>query len=171
MTMHRLPLATAMLLALTGSVAAQDTAPPAPAAPAATPTAPAAPAQPGNPTLEPTGFDYVPDGRRDPFVSLMRRGADTQRADAATRPPGLGGLETAEVTLKGTMQTRDGFVAMLQGADGKTYIVRAGDRLLDGTVRTISQTAVVILQQVHDPLSLDKQREVRKTIRQADEAS
>jgi Tfp pilus assembly protein PilP len=86
------------------------------------------------------------------------------------RPPGLAGLETAEVNLRGTMQSREGVVAMLQGADGKTYLVRAGDRLLDGTVRAISQNAVVILQQVDDPLSAEKQREVRKTIRQADEA-
>jgi hypothetical protein len=42
--------------------------------------------------------------------------------------------------------------------------------LLDGTVRAIAATAMVILQQVSDPLSLEKQREVRKTIRQADEA-
>jgi hypothetical protein len=60
---------------------------------------------------------------------------------------------------------------MLQGADGRTYIVRPGDRLWDGTIRAITANAVVILQQVNDPLSLEKQREVRKTIRQTtDEA-
>jgi hypothetical protein len=41
---------------------------------------------------------------------------------------------------------------------------------MDGTVRTITPEAVVILQQVRDPLSLDKQREVRKTLRQIEEA-
>ena len=84
-------------------------------------------------------------------------------------PPGLAGLETAEVTLTGTLQSRDGFVGMLRGADGRTYIVRPGDRLLDGTIRSITQNAIVILQQVNDPLSLEKEREVRKTIRQTDE--
>jgi hypothetical protein len=48
--------------------------------------------------------------------------------------------------------------------------VRTGDRLLDGTVRAITQSAVVILQQVNDPLSLEKQREVRKVLRQTEEA-
>lgn len=134
----------------------------------AAPSTPAEPPKTG--AVEPAGFDYNPDGRRDPFVSLMRRGADTSRAAAGVRPPGLAGLETAEVTLRGTVQSRDGYVAMLAGADGKTYIVRIGDRLADGTVRTISQNAMVILQQVNDPLALEKQREVRKTIRQADEA-
>jgi Tfp pilus assembly protein PilP len=136
------------------------------------PQAPAgqAPATAPPPTsLEPAGFTYNAEGRRDPFVSLVRRGtATTGGAGAGARPAGLAGLETAEVTLRGTVRSREGFVAILQGADQKTYIVRAGDRLRDGTVRTISQNDMVILQQVNDPLSLEKQREVRKVLRQAE---
>jgi len=144
-----------------------------PAPPAAGPQTPVpagqAPAAEALPPLEPPGFTYNPEGRRDPFVSLVRRGATTARGGpAGARPAGLGGLETAEVTLKGTVRSREGFVAILQGADQKTYIVRAGDKLLDGTVRTISQNDMVILQQVNDPLSLEKQREVRKVLRQAE---
>jgi Tfp pilus assembly protein PilP len=121
--------------------------------------------------VTPAGFDYEPEGRRDPFVSLVRRiGTGVATASAATRPAGLAGLETGEVTLKGTIQSQSGFVAILQGTDNKTYIVRPGDRLLDGTVRSITQNAMVILQQVNDPLSLEKQREVRKVLRQTDEA-
>ncbi|HEY6363048.1 MAG TPA: pilus assembly protein PilP [Vicinamibacterales bacterium] len=157
--------ALAIVLALVPAAAgAQSPAPQAPAPQAAAPATPAVP-------IEPQGFDYDPEGRRDPFVSLIRRGTDSPRSTpAATRPPGLGGLETSEVTLRGTLQTRDEYVAILAGADNRTYIVRVGDRLLDGTIRSISATAVVVLQQVNDPLSLEKQREVRKTIRQADEA-
>ena len=166
-------IAVAVALALPAAAAAQ-TPSPAPAAsnqaaPEATPAAARKAAEKPMP-LEPTGFDYNPDGRRDPFVSLVRRGVDPQRAAVGSRPAGLTGLETSEVTLKGTLQSRDGFVAMLQGADGRTYVVRPGDRLLDGSVRSISQNTIVILQQVNDPLSRDKQREVRKTIRQSDEA-
>lgn len=116
---------------------------------------------------EPTGFTYNPEGRRDPFVSLATRGADP-RAGTGSRPPGLAGLGAAEVTLRGTLRSRDGFVAMLQGSDQKTYIVRPGDKLFDGTVSTISQNDLVILQQVNDPLSIEKQREVRKGLRQAE---
>jgi len=117
---------------------------------------------------EPPGFTYSPEGRRDPFVSLKGRGTGTPSGTVGTRPAGLAGLEVAEVTLRGTVRSREGFVAILQGADQKTYIVRAGDTLFDGTVRTISQNDMVILQQVNDPLSLDKQREVRKVLRQAE---
>jgi Tfp pilus assembly protein PilP len=140
------------------SAAAQTPAPqPAPAAPPV-----AAP-------VEPQGFTYNPEGRRDPFVSLLRRGADTQRTPGEMRPAGIAGLETAEVTVKGIMQSRSGYVALVQGTDLKTYIVRSGDRLLDGTIQSITADAMVILQQVDDPLSVEKQREVRKLLRQTEE--
>jgi Tfp pilus assembly protein PilP len=132
--------------------------------PAAAPPAPAAKVE------EPQGYTYNAEGRRDPFVSLLRSGADLQPLPAGARPPGLAGLGTAEVTLKGTMQGRDGYVGILLGADNKSYLVRPGDKLLDGVVRTITADAVVILQQVNDPLSLQKQREVRKALRQPGEA-
>lgn len=140
------------------------------ALPAQTPTPQPAPAPPpAAAPVEPQGFTYSPEGRRDPFVSLLRRGADTQRTPGEMRPAGVAGLETAEVTLKGTMQSRSGYVALVQGTDMKTYIVRSGDRLLDGTVQSITADALVILQQVDDPLSLEKQREVRKLLRQTEE--
>ena len=160
-------LVTSVLLTATAGFAqpqppAQPQQPP-PAQPAPKPGAAPVP-------VEPQGFDYNADGRRDPFVSLVRRGTEPQTPAAGSRGPGLAGLETAEVTLRGTLQSRDGFVGILQGADNRTYIVRVGDKLADGTIRTITANALVILQQVNDPLSLEKQREVRKTIR-ADEAA
>jgi Tfp pilus assembly protein PilP len=151
-----------------------------PTAPAAAPTPAAAPAPaPANaaspataaaaPPLEPQGYTYDPQGRRDPFISLLRRGSDMQRSSGSSRPSGLAGLETSEVTLKGTIATQGSYVGILQGADSKTYIVRAGDKLLDGTIRVINPESMVITQQVTDPLSLEKQREVRKLLRQTEE--
>jgi Tfp pilus assembly protein PilP len=72
--------------------------------------------------------------------------------------------------LRGTLTSQGAFVGILQGADSKTYIVRVGDRLSDGTIRTIAADSMVIVQQVNDPLSLEKQREVRKLLRQTEEA-
>ena len=141
---------------------------PAPQAAPATP-APAAPAAAG-PELEPQGYTYNPDGRRDPFTSLLLRGSNSLKPTLGARAPGLSGLETSEVTLKGTIASQGGYVGILQGSDNKAYIVRAGERLLDGTIRTITQDSMVITQQVTDPLSLEKQREVRKVLRQTEEA-
>ena len=152
------------------AAAPKPTPPPASAAAPATATPPpAAPAAAG-PDLEPQGYTYHPQGRRDPFSSLLLRGNQTQKPSVGARAAGLSGLETSEVTLKGTIASQGGYVGILQGADNKTYIVRAGERLLDGTIRTITQDSMVVSQQVTDPLSLEKQREVRKVLRQTEEA-
>jgi Tfp pilus assembly protein PilP len=71
--------------------------------------------------------------------------------------------------VRGIMQTRGAYVAMVAGADKKIYTVRSGDRLADGVIRQITANSVVILQEVNDPLSLEKQREVRKFLRGGDE--
>jgi Tfp pilus assembly protein PilP len=163
-----------LLAALMSPVVSAAQSAPAPAgtpAPASAPApAPAgAPAPAAATPLEPQGYTYDPQGRRDPFVSLLRRGSDVPRASGGNRPNGLAGLETSEVTLKGTLATQGSYVGILQGSDNKTYIVRAGDKLLDGTIRVINPESMVIAQQVTDPLSLEKQREVRKVLRQTEE--
>jgi hypothetical protein len=40
---------------------------------------------------------------------------------------------------------------------------------MDGTVKSINQERVIFSQDVNDPLSLVKQREVRKTLRSSEE--
>jgi Tfp pilus assembly protein PilP len=182
----RLHLVAAGVVAIVATAAAQTpakTPSPAPAAaaapanPAAAPAAagtvaaPAAsPAAAAGPAIEPQGYTYDPQGKRDPFVSLLRRGGDVRgSATVGARPAGLAGLETSEVTLKGTLASQGAYVGILQGSDQKTYIVKAGDKLLDGTIRTINPDSLVISQQVTDPLSLEKQREVRKVLRQTTE--
>src|SRR5262249_56086611 len=97
-------------------------------------------------------------------------GGEVEGPPGGTRIGGLAGLETSEVTLKGTFLSRGEYVGIVLAVDNKTYIVKPGDKLLDGTVHTISQDAMVITQEVNDPLSLEKQREVRKLLRQTAEA-
>jgi Tfp pilus assembly protein PilP len=147
----------------------------APAASAQAPAQGAAPAQgQGGAQAEAgtdpqTGYAYDAEGRRDPFISLVRRGNESAKNESGVRPAGLGGIAVGELTLKGTMQSRDGYVALVQGPDLKTYIVKPGDKLYDGTIRAITVNGMVIMQDVNDPLSLEKQREVRKVLRQAEE--
>ena len=78
------------------------------------------------------------------------------------------GVLIAEVTVKGIVRDRSGFIAMIQGTGTKTFIVRAGEKLMDGTVKAITADSVVFSQDVNDPLSMVKQKEVRKTVRSAD---
>ena len=156
------------VLPATGVALAQTPtpAPVAPQAPAA--GAPAKDAAAGAKTdaVEPQGFTYNPEGRRDPFVSLLRRGVDSKQT---TRVAGLAGLGTAEVNLRGVVLSQGAFVGIVQGVDAKTYIVRTGDKLSDGSIRSITADSMVIVQQVNDPLSLEKVHEVRKVLRQTEE--
>lgn len=155
------------LLAAGSALAAPQA--PAPAAPAV-PATPGPEATPGLPS-PPSDFQYAPQGRRDPFVNLVNRGTDSRSlgTDEGKRPEGAAGLVTAELVVRGILLTRGTWVALVAGPDGKVFTVRAGDRLSDGVVRTITAQAVVILQEVNDPLSLDKQREVRKFLRGGEE--
>jgi Tfp pilus assembly protein PilP len=133
---------------------------PTPPAPSTAAQQPSQPAEVGAP------FTYNPEGRRDPFVSLVGRGNDPKAQ--GVRPPGVPGLLINEVSVKGIVRNSVGFVALIQGPDNKTYVVKAGDRLMDGAVKSIVQDAVVFSQDVNDPLSLVKQKEIRKVLRSAE---
>jgi type IV pilus assembly protein PilP len=130
------------------------------------PPAAAAGQPPSKPAEAGAPFTYNPEGRRDPFVSLIGKGNDPK--NTAARPPGVPGLLINEVSVKGIVRNSAGFVAMIQGPDNKTYVVKAGDRLMDGMVKSIVQDAVVFSQDVNDPLSLVKQKEIRKSLRSAE---
>jgi hypothetical protein len=110
-------------------------------------------------------YSYRPDGRRDPFVSLVSRGADGRIPRAGgVRPDGLIGVLVNEVVVRGLVQSRGTWIAIVESANGRAYSIRSGDRLMDGTVLTITKDAVVLLQHDTD-LSLSRQREVRKYLR------
>jgi Tfp pilus assembly protein PilP len=120
----------------------------------------------------PPNFEYSPQGRRDPFVSLVNRGAESGALADGTpvrRAEGVPGMLTSELRVRGIVQTRGVWVAMVSGPENKVYTVRAGDKLADGVIRTVTATMVVISQEVNDPLSLEKQREVRKFLRGGEE--
>ena len=154
-------LAVAWLAGSAPAVGAQ--APQNPKAPAPTGTSATAPGQPAH--AEPP-YSYDPQGRRDPFISLLARGSDPQ--SASSRPAGIGGVMIGEANVKGVVRDRSGFIAMIQGTGTKTFIVRTGEKLMDGSVKAITADSVVFAQDVNDPLSMVKQKEVRKTVRSAD---
>jgi Tfp pilus assembly protein PilP len=146
------------------ALAAPSFAQPAPAPPPQPPAAGAAAGATAAPAGEPETYTYNPDGRRDPFTSLLGTGAPDSRGTG--RPgDGLGSMAVNDLAVRGILQSRGQLVAMVQGPDNKTYIVHPGDRLLDGTVKSITPQGLVLIQDVNDPLSLVKQREVSKLLR------
>jgi len=132
------------------------------------PPAPTQPTTELSETPEPTEiYTYDSEGRRDPFVTLLDRGAALP--SPSERPDGLAGLSINEVALRGVVLSGSAYLAVLEAPDNKSYIVRANDRLFDGAVKDITAEAVVFLQEVSDPLSLVTEREVRKALRDAEE--
>ena len=79
------------------------------------------------------------------------------------------GLSVNEVALRGVVLSGGAYLAVLEAPDNKTYIVRADDRLFDGSVKEITADAIVFLEEVNDPLSLVSERELRKGLRDAEE--
>ena len=150
--------------------AASATAQTLPAA-AARPSAPAqapATAPAPDPASPADTYSYRPDGRRDPFVSLV--GAGTDPMAVANRGNGAAAFVVAEISVRGIMQSHDALIAMVQGPDNKTYLVHQGDTLADGVVKSVTSQGLVVLQDISDPLSNQRQREVRKLLRSLEDA-
>jgi Tfp pilus assembly protein PilP len=113
---------------------------------------------------EPTTTDtyrYDPQGRRDPFRSLI---GPTPKLEPGQRPAGVPGFLIDEMKLTGVFRTRQGLAGMINGPDNKGYLIRVGDKVLDGEVIRITPTSVVFRQEVNDPTRIERYREVVKDL-------
>ena len=118
---------------------------------------------------EPTSADnyrYDPQGRRDPFQSLIGPRPTLQ---AGQRPPGVPGFLIDEIKLTGIFRRKQELVAMITGPDNKAHLIRVGDKVLDGEIIRITPSSVVFRQEVNDPTRIERYREVVKDL--APEAS
>lgn len=157
---------------------AQTQAPPVTPVPAGEQEQQPAPEQPGDIDIEPvpdeieitegSGFRYETRGRRDPFVSLAL-GLNVLPPDV--RPPGLGGMLIQEVSLRGIVKTGEGYIAMIQGTDNKSYFARIGENLYDGSIQSIDDEKVVFRQEINDPLRIEKFQQLEKTLHPVEEGN
>lgn len=107
------------------------------------------------------GFTYDPAGRRDPFRSLL---AGRAREELGERPSGLPGMGVEEIKIQGIIKLPEGYVAMVQGVDNLSYLIKPGTVLYDGTVEKIEPGKVTFKVNVVDPTSLKPYREVVRTL-------
>ena len=156
--MHRCLAIVVLSLVLAAPPVVAAQAPQAPPPPVVSP--PPAPTPPPAPQ---ENYRYESAGRRDPFTNLISQGSGPRLT--IQRGEGKAGLSVAELSVRGIMQSRGGFLATVQGPDGKTYILHPGDKLADGVVRSVNAEGIIVVQEVSDPLSLVKQREVSKKLR------
>ncbi len=113
---------------------------------------------------EPQGaetYRYDPQGRRDPFRSLI---GPTPKIDTSVRPAGIPGFLIDEIKLTGIVKTKQGTAGVISGPDNKGYLIRVGDKVLDGEVIRITPSSVVFRQEVNDPTRIERYREVVKDL-------
>jgi Tfp pilus assembly protein PilP len=106
-------------------------------------------------------YRYDPQGRRDPFQSLV---GPTPLLKGGERPPGVPGFLIDEMKLQGVVSTKGGLVAMVAGPDSKGYLLHAGEKVFDGEVLRITPSSVVFRQAVNDPTQIERFREVVKDL-------
>jgi hypothetical protein len=105
---------------------------------------------------------YDPKGRRDPFVSFATPLAGDRQPSCAG--PGLGSRLVEEVTLTGIVSTGQGRRAMLVTPDGQTHFASERSKLCNGHVLRIDAGEVVFVKRVDDPLSAERQIEIRRLL-------
>jgi hypothetical protein len=83
-------------------------------------------------------YQYNALGRRDPFQSLME--GDFVGSDVGgDAPPDLGGLKVVGVVWG----TSDQF-AMVEDPKGGSYVLRRGDRVMNGVVEGLKRDAMIV---------------------------
>ena len=112
--------------------------------------------------VRPAGLPrFDSERRRDPFVRPFRRGdAPAERS----RPPGLAGMGVDELALHGLVRMGGNYVAVLQSGDGRSYLLRGGETLFDGAVRSVTAEGVVIVRRGGAGTPRPDERTVRLTL-------
>lgn len=140
---------------------------PAPAVPApATGAVPAPAGEEGTPSAAPVKkedpaslFQYNPEGRRDPFKSIIV--ASAKRSTSENLPP-LQRKDLSEMKLIGIVWGSFGYGAVVQTPDGKGYPVRKGTRIgiNNGVISQITNKELVIEEKYLDIFGETKVRSV-----------
>ena len=101
--------------------------------------------------------------RRDPFESLVGR-QQAQDAMAKNLPPGKAGLQVGTLRLDGIVRSPNGMIAVVANPQQRTYFLREGDKLYDGTVEKISMEGVTFHEEGKDAFGKPVERQVNKRL-------
>ncbi len=116
------------------------------------------PSTPGTPTE--AAESEVKQARRDPFESLIGRQNKTQ----AILPPGKLGLQVSTLRLDGIVRSPNGMIAVVSNPQARTYFLRDGDRLYDGSVEKISMDGVSFHEEGKDAFGKPVEHQVNKRL-------
>lgn len=122
----------------------------------------------GDEDFQSKDFIYNPNGRRDPFVDLLR--GKTAGSIKREAKEGIAGLLIEELELEGIMKVRGAFVALFKGPDGKPYDVYVGDNVYDGEVIKIDNNTVYFKGSLATALGGTKEKIITKSLVPEEEA-
>jgi len=99
--------------------------------------------------------------RRDPFESLL---AHSQSKGPSNLPPGKAGLQVSTLRLDGIVRAPNGMIAVVSNPQARTYFLREGDHLYDGSVEKITMDGVSFHEEGKDAFGKPVERQVNKRI-------
>jgi hypothetical protein len=102
----------------------------------------------------------IKQARRDPFESLIGR----QNKTPPNLPPGIRGLQVSTLRLDGLVKGPNGFIAVVSNPQARTYFLREGDHLYDGSVEKISMDGVSFHEEGKDAFGKPVEHQVNKRI-------
>lgn len=113
------------------------------------------------------GYVYLPEGRRDPFLSIL----DMAKANVNAGPlpenlPPLQRFNVAELTVVGIVWGGFGYTAMIQAPDGRGYTVQRGTKIgtSNGVVTAVTEKAVIVEERFTDIFGKKQVREYAKPL-------
>jgi hypothetical protein len=95
--------------------------------------------KPDQPESYDINYTYDPGGRRDPFVNLL---IGIKVKNSAPK----GALTVTDAKVVGITMGKNGYTAIIVGADNKARFMKEGDKLYDGQIITIEKDRVVFRQ-------------------------
>jgi len=104
----------------------------------------------------------LPQGRRDPFITLV--GKQTGSGPALNLPPGKGGLQVSTLILQGIVSGPNGMIAVVANPQKSVYFLRVGDELFDGRVEKIEIGSVSFHEVGKDAFGKPVEREVTRKL-------
>jgi Tfp pilus assembly protein PilP len=168
-----LGLGILLAAAVPGSHAQTKPSTPAPAKPAAPAGGKPAVKAPAKPMAKPPATTAVAAAvpsesemkaaRRDPFESLVARQQAAANA-GKNLPPGKAGLQVSTLRLDGIVKAPNGMIAVVSNPQARTYFLREGDHLYDGSVEKISMDGVSFHEEGKDAFGKPVERQVNKRI-------
>lgn len=121
-----------------------------------------APAPKPAPAFKPAVKPLALAVRRDPFDALLNRPQGLGLME--NLPPGKSGLVVNTVRIDGIVRGSGGMIAIVSNPQQRTYFLREGDKIFDGSVQHITLEAVSFQEFGKDAFGKPLQRQVTKRL-------